>query len=190
MIEDEVAQDVGALYRPAVGCVVLVELGVLGLDPLGGDVVRPKPVLLTFLALVESRACAVCFVILFGRAVTMLLKPDVVQNLRHHRIAGIVRHGINVVLECDVEVTFDFVKVDVGVDSFSKVPEERVEFVLREFPGEDKECKYHHCEDPSYDLHTGNRREVTSEDEWTSPKVVLEKAVAWWTAGTGRPVVW
>lgn len=155
MMEDEVAQDVGALYRPAVGCVVPVELRVLGLDPLASDVVRPKPVLLTFLAFVEARACAVCFIIFFERAVTMLLKPDVVQNLRHHRIAGIVRHGVNIVLECDVEVAFDLVKVDVGVDSFSKVSEERVEFIFGEFPGEDKECKHHHCEHPSYDLHSG-----------------------------------
>lgn len=58
MMEDEVAEDVAALYGLGVGSVVLVELRILGVDPFGGNVFRPKPVLLAFLAFVHGCACA------------------------------------------------------------------------------------------------------------------------------------
>lgn len=51
----------------------------------------------------------------------MLLKPDVMHDLRHQCVAGIGRHGVNMVLESDVEFAFDLVEVDVGVDGFSEV---------------------------------------------------------------------
>ena len=53
MVEDEVAEDVAALYSLCVGSVVLVELRVLGMNPFGGDIFRPKPVLLALLAFVH-----------------------------------------------------------------------------------------------------------------------------------------
>jgi len=53
MVEDEVAEDVAALYSLCVGSVVLVECRILGVDPFGGDVFRPKPVLLAVLAFVH-----------------------------------------------------------------------------------------------------------------------------------------
>ena len=53
MVEDEVAEDVAALYRLCVGSVILVECRILGVDPFSGEVFRPKPVLLAVLAFVH-----------------------------------------------------------------------------------------------------------------------------------------
>lgn len=53
MVEDEVAEEVAALYRLRIGSVVLVEVRILGVDPFGGDGFRPKPVLPTILAFVH-----------------------------------------------------------------------------------------------------------------------------------------
>lgn len=58
MMEDEVAEDVAALYCLRIGSVVLVELRILGVDPFGGDIFRPKPVLLAVLAFVHGCARA------------------------------------------------------------------------------------------------------------------------------------
>ena len=58
MVEDEVAEDVAALYRLRVGSVVQVELWILGVDPFGGNVFCPKPVLLAIFALVHRCTCA------------------------------------------------------------------------------------------------------------------------------------
>ena len=57
MVEDEVAEDVAALYRLWVESVVLVELRILGVDPFGRGVFRPKPALLAVLAFVHCRTC-------------------------------------------------------------------------------------------------------------------------------------
>ena len=51
----------------------------------------------------------------------MLLQPDVVYDLRHQCVAAVGRHGVNMILESDVEFVFDLVEVDVGVDGFSEV---------------------------------------------------------------------
>ena len=53
MMEDEVAEDVAALYCLCIGSVVLVELRILRVDPFGGDVFRPKPVIPAILAFVH-----------------------------------------------------------------------------------------------------------------------------------------
>ena len=53
MVEDEVAEDVAALYGLCVGSVILVELRVLRVDPFGGNVFCPKPVLPAVLAFVH-----------------------------------------------------------------------------------------------------------------------------------------
>ena len=58
MVEDEVAEDVAALYGLCVGSVILVELRVLRVDPFGSNVFCPKPVLLAIFALVHRCTCA------------------------------------------------------------------------------------------------------------------------------------
>ena len=65
----------------------------------------------------------------------MLLKPDVVDDLWHQCIAGIGRHGVNMVLERDVEFALDLVEVDVGVDGLSKILKVWVYRVRYELPG-------------------------------------------------------
>lgn len=65
----------------------------------------------------------------------MLLKPDVVYDLRHQCVAGIGRHGVNMVLECDVELAFDLVEVDVGVDGLAKILKVWVYRVRYKLPG-------------------------------------------------------
>lgn len=57
MMEDEVAEDVAALYRLCVGGVVLVKFWILCVDPFARDVFRPEPVLPTVFALVHCCAC-------------------------------------------------------------------------------------------------------------------------------------
>ena len=65
----------------------------------------------------------------------MLLKPDVVYDLRDQCIAGIGRHGVNTVFESDVEFALDLVEVDVGVDGFSQALKVRVYRVRYKLPG-------------------------------------------------------
>ena len=66
----------------------------------------------------------------------MFLKPDVVQNLRHQRIAGIGWHGVDVIFERDVEFALDLVEIDVGVDGFPKVFKVWVDRVRQKLPGD------------------------------------------------------
>jgi hypothetical protein len=153
MIENEVAKDVGALNRLAVGSVVLVEMRVLGVNPFGGDFVCPEPVLLTFLALVQARASAVRLLVLLNFTVTMLLKPDVVHNFWHQCIVRIARNVVNMIFERDIELAFDLVEVDVGVDSFAKVTEQWVDFVLQEFPGDNTCQEEYESNYPSQNVH-------------------------------------
>jgi hypothetical protein len=76
MAEEEVAKDVAALNRLCVGCIVVLEIRILGSNPAGGDVVCPKPVLLAVLASVHCRACSACHSVVLVFA--FFLKPDVV----------------------------------------------------------------------------------------------------------------
>lgn len=83
----------------------------------------------------------------------MLLKPDMVQNPRHQRIAGIGRHGVDMVFESDVEFALDLVEVDVGMGGLPKVLKEGVDRARYELPGNHTCCEDHKCDNPSYDLH-------------------------------------
>ena len=65
----------------------------------------------------------------------MLLKPDVVHDLRYQCMAGIGRHGVNMVFESNVEFALDLVEVDVGVHGFSKVLKVWVYRVRNKLPG-------------------------------------------------------
>lgn len=83
----------------------------------------------------------------------MLLKPNVVQDLRHQGVIVIGRHGVNMVFESDVEFALDLVEVDVGVDGFAKVLQIWIDRARYELPGNHARYKNHHCDDPSYDVH-------------------------------------
>ena len=103
----------------------------------------------------------------------MLLKPDVVQNLRHQRIARISRHGVDMVFESDVEFALDFVEVDVGVGGLPKVLEEWVNLARYELPGDHVCHEDYKCDDPSYELH-GVGLEWICGSKWLSLEVVLK----------------